>query len=45
MCNAQGCLSRVGDNAEDISAWDYGHLTVKGSKYLIEAIAPQLHLE
>jgi len=38
MCNADGCLARIGDSARDISASDQVHLTEKGSEFLIEAI-------
>jgi peptidoglycan/LPS O-acetylase OafA/YrhL len=38
LCNAEGCLTRVGDGAADISANDQIHLTEKGSAYLIESI-------
>jgi hypothetical protein len=38
MCNAEGCLTRIGDTAKDISASDQVHLTEKGSEFLIEGI-------
>jgi peptidoglycan/LPS O-acetylase OafA/YrhL len=38
LCNAQGCLTRIGDSAADISASDQIHLTEKGSAYLIESV-------
>ena len=38
MCNAEGCLTRVGDSAGDLSASDTVHLTEKGSAYLIESV-------
>jgi len=38
LCNAQGCLARLGDSAGDISASDQVHLTEKGSAYLIESV-------
>jgi len=38
LCNADGCLTRVGDKASDISASDGVHLTEKGSEFLIGAI-------
>ena len=38
MCNAEGCLIRVGDSAADIIISDQAHLTEKGSDYLIGAI-------
>ena len=38
MCNADGCLTRIGDTAGDISANDQVHLTEKGSVFLIQSI-------
>jgi len=38
MCNAQGCLTRVGADADDITASDQVHLTEKGSVFLVQAI-------
>ncbi len=38
LCNAQGCLTRIGDAAADLTASDQVHLTEKGSIYLIDAI-------
>lgn len=35
LCNAEGCLTRVGDSASELTAWDYGHLTQKGSEFLV----------
>ena len=35
LCNSQGCLTRVGDGADALTSWDYGHLTGKGSDYLV----------
>ena len=42
MCNADGCLTRIGDSVRDISASDQVHLTEKGSEFLIEAIIGRL---
>lgn len=42
MCNDEGCVTRVGDGAEDIVAWDADHLTVAGSNYLVERFPPVL---
>jgi peptidoglycan/LPS O-acetylase OafA/YrhL len=36
MCNGEGCVTRVGDDATDIVAWDGSHLTVAGSIYLVD---------
>ena len=38
LCNADGCLTRIGDTARDISASDQVHLTEKGSVFLVQAI-------
>jgi peptidoglycan/LPS O-acetylase OafA/YrhL len=38
LCNGQGCLTRIGDSAGDITASDGVHLTEKGSTYLVEAV-------
>ncbi len=38
MCNADGCLARVGDTAKDLSASDQVHLTEKGSVFLVQSV-------
>ena len=38
MCDAEGCLTRIGDTAADISASDQVHLTEKGSVFLIQSV-------
>lgn len=42
LCNADGCLTRIGDSAKDISASDQVHLTEKGSEFLIHAVIDRL---
>ena len=42
LCNAEGCLIRVGDSADDLTAYDEGHFTPRGSRTLIEAIAGRI---
>jgi hypothetical protein len=42
MCNADGCLTRIGDTAGDISATDQVHLTEKGSVFLIQSIIDRI---
>jgi peptidoglycan/LPS O-acetylase OafA/YrhL len=42
MCNADGCLTRLGDSAGDISASDQVHLTEKGSVFLVQSIIGQV---
>jgi peptidoglycan/LPS O-acetylase OafA/YrhL len=38
MCNADGCLTRIGDAASDITASDQVHLTEKGSVFLVQSV-------
>jgi hypothetical protein len=38
MCNAEGCLARLGDQASDMTASDMIHLTEKGSEFLVAAV-------
>jgi len=38
LCNAEGCLTRLGDSAADIVAIDQVHLSEKGSEFLVGAI-------
>jgi peptidoglycan/LPS O-acetylase OafA/YrhL len=38
FCNQEGCLTRTGDSAGDITVSDQVHLTEKGSEYLIAAV-------
>jgi hypothetical protein len=42
LCNADGCLTRIGIAAGDISASDQVHLTEKGSEFLIHSIMDRL---
>jgi len=42
LCNAEGCLTRTGDSAADISTSDQVHLTANGSAFLIDAIIDRL---
>ncbi len=42
MCNAGGCLTRIGATAGDISASDQVHLTEKGSVFLVQSIIDQV---
>lgn len=38
FCGADGCLSRLGDDAADLPFVDFGHLTKNGSIYLLDKI-------
>ncbi len=42
LCNAEGCLTRVGPKSSDLTAVDYGHLSPNGAIYLVDHIAPPL---
>jgi peptidoglycan/LPS O-acetylase OafA/YrhL len=42
LCNEDGCVTRIGDSAGDISASDQVHLTEKGSEYLVNAVIDRL---
>jgi peptidoglycan/LPS O-acetylase OafA/YrhL len=42
MCNADGCLTRIGDKASDISATDQVHLTEEGSVFLVQSIIDRI---
>lgn len=42
LCDASGCLTRVGDSAADLAASDQVHLTEKGSEYLVASVIDRL---
>ena len=42
FCNAQGCLTRIGDAPADITVSDQVHITEKGSVFLIASIIDRL---
>ena len=42
LCNADGCLARVGDKAGDIVVSDRVHLTETGSEFLIQSIIDRI---
>ena len=42
FCNAQGCLTRIGDAAADITVSDQVHITEKASVFLIASIIDRL---
>lgn len=35
MCDQTGCVTRVGDTADKLVAWDYGHLTDAGAEFVV----------
>jgi hypothetical protein len=38
MCNTDGCLTRIGSNATDITASNEVHLTEKASVFLVQSV-------
>ena len=42
FCDADGCLTRLGEKPEDIVASDAHHLTESGSKFLIKSIRDKI---
>jgi peptidoglycan/LPS O-acetylase OafA/YrhL len=42
MCNAEGCLTRIGSAAKDIAASDQVHLTEAASIFLVDSILDQI---
>jgi peptidoglycan/LPS O-acetylase OafA/YrhL len=42
LCNIDGCLTRLGDAADDLVVLDQVHLTEKGSAVLIDAIIDRI---
>jgi len=39
FCNADGCLTRIGDDPANLTTWDYGHLTTVAARYLASRLA------
>lgn len=35
LCNDDGCVTRLGDTVDSLTAWDYAHLTENGSRFLV----------
>lgn len=35
LCNGDGCITRLGDTGDMLTASDYGHLTEAGSRFLV----------
>jgi peptidoglycan/LPS O-acetylase OafA/YrhL len=42
LCNEEGCLTRLGDEASDITASDQVHLTEKASVFLIQSVIDRI---
>jgi peptidoglycan/LPS O-acetylase OafA/YrhL len=45
LCNAEGCMTRVGPTANDVVTFDTLHLSAAGSRFLIEGISDRLFPE
>ena len=42
FCNEQGCLTRIGkDKNDELTSWDFGHLTQAASDFLASKILAQ----
>lgn len=39
LCNPEGCLTRVGNDHNSLTSWDYGHLTTAGASYVATKLA------
>ena len=42
LCNAAGCLTRTGEGAETMTAWDASHFTIAGSEYVVSHFPREL---
>ncbi len=40
LCNDEGCLVQLDDSGKTLMQWDYDHLTVTGSRYLVSKFPP-----
>jgi hypothetical protein len=45
LCQANGCLTRVGPEMTDLTEIDMGHLSPAGSRYLVNRIADKIFLK
>lgn len=42
LCNADGCLTRLGENLDDLVIYDQSHLTENGSRFFVEAVREKI---
>ena len=42
LCTDEGCLARVGERPDGLTAWDDAHLTATGSEYLVSRVSDEL---
>jgi hypothetical protein len=40
LCDADGCLTRVGERPGDVTYWDGTHFTIAGSRFVAEHLPP-----
>jgi peptidoglycan/LPS O-acetylase OafA/YrhL len=45
FCDADGCLTSIGDDPKNLTVWDSAHLTDAGSEYLARSIARKFGLD
>lgn len=45
LCDDNQCLTYVGDEDSELTAWDYGHLTTAASKYLVNRFPVTLDIK
>ena len=46
LCEETGCLTMVGDSLrDDLIVWDYGHMTLNGSKFVSDYVVKQSGIE
>jgi hypothetical protein len=38
FCTSEGCLTRVSDDPDGLTTWDYGHLTTRAAEYLVQRL-------
>jgi len=41
LCEAHGCLTRTGNHLDDVTAFDWEHLTDQGANYVVTRLLPQ----
>ncbi|WP_061222774.1 acyltransferase family protein [Leptospira weilii] len=44
LCNLEGCITRIGDKADSLVAFDHGHLTQIGAEFFTRQIFPKLSI-
>ena len=44
LCDAAGCLTRIGNDPQALTTWDYGHLTTPGATYVARRLDSSMAL-